>query len=210
MQNDNVKNFNKTLNKDLKEPISRHINFAVSNEEIKLFPMFSIYDKRLGKYIPPFMCSSKEEGIRQFENLINYTNSLMCKFPEDYTLVHIGDFDDVVGRVILPGEKTLPPVEGISVKKPDSLQYDALLKEVKGYLSQVGAAVEDYEKSKIRLSSEAQKFVDLFDTFNLKSRETLDAIEKKSVELFEIPKITSPEKPENKFKNIISSLFGSY
>lgn len=181
-----------------------HINFRVENSKVDLKPVVAIYDKKIGKHTTPFVCETFEDAKRQFSNIVNYSNSLMCKFPEDYCLVHIGDFDDVVGIVIPLDKHTNPVVEATSLKRKDTIQYDELLKEVKGYINQISWAIKDYDKNKNMLVADIEKFRET-------SSEVLLDFKKKSVDLFPIEKTeVYPSKNKTFITKILDKLFGSY
>ena len=68
--------------------------------------LFSIHDVKAGAYLPPFWLPTIEMARRSFADCVNMETHAFAKHPEDYTLFHVGDFDDETGR--------LEPVEPVS------------------------------------------------------------------------------------------------
>lgn len=113
------------------------------NEEKTPLQVFTIYDRKLKKHLPPFLCNCQDEAIRQFSSLVNYSNSLICKFPEDYYLKYLCDFDDNTGEFIIFDHETFV-IEAKALKTEESIRYDELLKEIKGQKTLVDSAISDY------------------------------------------------------------------
>ena len=55
---------------------------------------FAVHDRAAEVYNPPMFLPAKGQAIRQFDDLANNPDSPINKHPEDYTLYHIGEFDD--------------------------------------------------------------------------------------------------------------------
>lgn len=113
------------------------------NEAVTPLQVFTIYDRKLKKHLPPFLCSCQEDAIRQFSSLVNYTNSLICKFPDDYYLKYLCDFDDTTGEFIIFDHETFV-IEAKALKTDETIRYDELLKEIKGQKTLVDSAISDY------------------------------------------------------------------
>jgi hypothetical protein len=47
----------------------------------------------------PFHAPTIESAIRSFRHTVNTGNNNIRQFPEDYTLFHIGTFDQVEGTI---------------------------------------------------------------------------------------------------------------
>lgn len=54
---------------------------------------FSVYDSAAKLFLEPFQAPTVESAIRSFREAINKPGHQFAKFPEDYTLFHIGAFD---------------------------------------------------------------------------------------------------------------------
>lgn len=64
------------------------------NEEI-----FTVYDSAARRYLQPFVAETVEVAIRMFRALVSKPEHQFARFPEDYTLFHIGSFDAETGTV---------------------------------------------------------------------------------------------------------------
>jgi len=56
--------------------------------------MFSVYDSKARVYGNPFMSPRQETAVRDFTAAVRDSSTQLNKFPEDFTLVEIGEFDD--------------------------------------------------------------------------------------------------------------------
>ena len=59
--------------------------------------LYSIYDKKSETYMQPFVELTDGTAIRQCTDLLLNTNSPFSKYPEDFTLMRIGSWDEVGG-----------------------------------------------------------------------------------------------------------------
>jgi hypothetical protein len=73
-----------------------------------LLEMFAIFDSKAGCYTPPFMFRTRGEAIRMFEASANSPDHQFFNHAEDFTLFHLGVFDDSDGSV-----ESLPTPEPI-------------------------------------------------------------------------------------------------
>lgn len=63
--------------------------------------IFSIYDNVANHYEPPFVEKNKGTAIRRIQDLItNNQNSPYAKFPDNFSLAHIGYFDNSDGSIL--------------------------------------------------------------------------------------------------------------
>lgn len=56
--------------------------------------IFSVHDVKAEAYLPPIYFRSAGEAIRSFETSCKDTNSNFHKYPSDFTLVELGEFDE--------------------------------------------------------------------------------------------------------------------
>lgn len=56
--------------------------------------IFAIYDHVARTYTTPFFQHNKEMAIRAFGNMTSNDQTQYGQNPEDYTLWHIGEYDD--------------------------------------------------------------------------------------------------------------------
>lgn len=79
---------------------------------------FSVYDKKTTTYGQLFPASTAGSAERSFfESINNDANSLVGKYPDDFALYRVFEFDDESGQVI---QNHYPPqliVEAIDLKK---------------------------------------------------------------------------------------------
>lgn len=59
--------------------------------------VFSVYDSAAKAYIAPFVLPMVQMGHRVFWECANAPDHMFCKHPQDYSLYHVADFDDVSG-----------------------------------------------------------------------------------------------------------------
>lgn len=59
-----------------------------------LLKVFSVYDVKVGAYLPPLFFRSKLEAIRAFSSAVADSQHQFCQHPEDYTLFELGEWDD--------------------------------------------------------------------------------------------------------------------
>lgn len=78
---DEFKNDLKKFNDDLDDTIG----FLQQN-------IYCIFDKVSLTFLPPFLAQNDDEAKRNFSNLINYSQSSICKFPQDFILLDLGSF----------------------------------------------------------------------------------------------------------------------
>lgn len=59
-----------------------------------ILKMCCVYDSKVGAYLPPMFFRSKMEAIRSFSSAVADESHQFCKYPEDYTLFDVGEWDD--------------------------------------------------------------------------------------------------------------------
>lgn len=87
--------------------------------------VFAIYDSAAKAYLNPFQLPREEMALRAFRDVINSPSHELAAHPEDYTLFHLGEFDNRTGQYLnlQLGPKSL--ATGLSLKapaKPDLLE----------------------------------------------------------------------------------------
>lgn len=55
---------------------------------------FSIYDEKVQGFNPPFFCQAVGQAPRSMDDLVNDPQTVISRHPEDYSLYHVGSFDD--------------------------------------------------------------------------------------------------------------------
>ena len=70
-----------------------------------MLQIYSIYDSKSKAFSQPFSSANDQVAIRQFTTLASEQGNNVNKFPEDFSLHHIGEFDDSTGMLVaLPHE----------------------------------------------------------------------------------------------------------
>ena len=59
--------------------------------------VFCVHDSAVGAYLQPFFMRSVNEALRSFRATVNSPGHAFSKNPEDYTLFHIGSYDEDTG-----------------------------------------------------------------------------------------------------------------
>lgn len=62
--------------------------------------IFAVYDTKAKTYLPPFFSLNEATAVRAFAQVVNDPSLDFYRSPEDYTLFHIGRFDDAEGMLI--------------------------------------------------------------------------------------------------------------
>lgn len=58
---------------------------------------YAVLDKQVGAYLVPFFARTDGEAIRSFTDAVGDKNTQFCKYPADYHLWRLGEFDDGSG-----------------------------------------------------------------------------------------------------------------
>lgn len=61
--------------------------------------IYTVYDSKVEAYMSPFYCRTDGEAIRAIVAQVRNPEHSFSKFPEDYTLFFMGEFDDQKGRL---------------------------------------------------------------------------------------------------------------
>jgi len=59
-----------------------------------ILEIFSVYDSKAEAYMTPFFMQSVGQALRSFIDASEDTNTQLSRHPEDFTLFHIGKWDD--------------------------------------------------------------------------------------------------------------------
>ncbi len=69
--------------------------------------LFSVYDSKSKSWSKPFCQMTVGAALRDFTEAVNQTDSMLCKYPADYTLFHVGGFCEYTGT-LFPIETPVP------------------------------------------------------------------------------------------------------
>lgn len=61
--------------------------------------VYSVYDSKAQFYGNPFFQRTKGEAMRSWTTIANDEKSEICRFPGDYSLFEIGEFDSDTGTL---------------------------------------------------------------------------------------------------------------
>lgn len=61
--------------------------------------VFSVFDDAVKSFAQPFFAPTKESAIRSFRGLVEDKNALVNKYPHDYSLFELGEYDDQKGTL---------------------------------------------------------------------------------------------------------------
>lgn len=77
-------------------------NVVVSNVEfVMLHRVFSVYDSKAGAHLQPFFSPTKGTAVRSITELVRDEKHQFGKYPSDYTLFYLGEFEDTMGKFTL-------------------------------------------------------------------------------------------------------------
>lgn len=62
--------------------------------------IFSIYDSKVKAFTTPFFRDHAQNAIRGFSQLVSDSKTDMAKWPDDYYLYELGEFDEIQGKFI--------------------------------------------------------------------------------------------------------------
>lgn len=79
--------------------------------------VFSVYDSAAGLFLQPFVAQTIEVAIREFRAACNTPQHQFAKYPEDYTLFHVGEFNAETG-LLTP--LTAPHTLGVAISYIDA------------------------------------------------------------------------------------------
>ena len=60
--------------------------------------VYTVYDSKVGAYLNPFFMKSNGECLRAWHEVCNDPQSNISKYPSDFTLFEIGEWDDSTGE----------------------------------------------------------------------------------------------------------------
>lgn len=118
--------------------------------------LYSIKDLKIGKFLPPFFASNREEATRLMREQVNYKSSLISSFPSDYELYFLGTFTDFTGEICNDNPEIVCNLQAL--KQDDTVKYDELLTQTKNLQAQVDASV-------MRFNNAMKDFQNSFDLF---------------------------------------------
>lgn len=64
-----------------------------------MLKIFTTYDSKAEAYLQPFFLPSRGEAIRAWQDVVNDQKTQFNKYPEDFTLFELGEFDSRSGTI---------------------------------------------------------------------------------------------------------------
>jgi len=61
--------------------------------------IYAIYDSKAEAFLQPFFSQTTGTAIRAFKQAANTPENNFYEYAEDYTMFHLGDFDDQDGTI---------------------------------------------------------------------------------------------------------------
>jgi hypothetical protein len=61
--------------------------------------MYSIYDVKAEAFFPPFYTETEGLALRMIMETLSDPNSNLSKYPADFTLFYLGEFDDNTAEI---------------------------------------------------------------------------------------------------------------
>lgn len=61
--------------------------------------IFSVHDSKAEAYLPPIYFKTAGEAIRAFETTVKDPKTQMHNYPQDFTLVELGDYDERTAKI---------------------------------------------------------------------------------------------------------------
>lgn len=112
--------------------------------------IYSIFDDTAKAYMQPFFLHNHSLAVRAFTDQVNSenNNSPLALHPEQFTLYHVGEFDDQTGNLELREHQSLG--KGISYKKASESEKstEQIIKELKAHIDSLLAFNENVIKLK--------------------------------------------------------------
>jgi len=62
--------------------------------------LFAMFDRKAGFYMQPFPETSTVAALRGFEVAVNDSKSIFSRFPDDFCLMELAEFDQHSGAII--------------------------------------------------------------------------------------------------------------
>jgi hypothetical protein len=59
--------------------------------------IYSVLDRESNTFIPPFSTPTNRDAIENFKVVVNDEKTNFCKFPKDFALFYLGEFDEREG-----------------------------------------------------------------------------------------------------------------
>lgn len=118
--------------------------------------LYSVYDKKAMFFDSPFCVENDVQAARSFDQAVNDPRSTLCKYPADFALYYLGEYDSSSGAVMCSDVPRLrhEAMEFVRQAPPD-VDFKKSTPEVP-----VPAAGAEYVKPKVRKSRKKGSVID--------------------------------------------------
>lgn len=141
-------------------------NFT-TNVDYKPLELYSIQDKKTGKFMPPFFCVNEEDAIRQCKQIVNYAPSLINKFPQDYALYFCGVFDEYHGCISASNSMLDGFIAYLDeYKTDDTVKFDDLKKDIEEKKFVIENNIAQLEKLSDKVEEQCAKMTILYNKYD--------------------------------------------
>lgn len=85
-----------------------------------ILKVFAVLDEKAKCFLPPFNAANNAVAVRMFDNGVQSPETLVSKYPEDYCLYALAEFDDNTGKykAIEPIERVVKATELVALRAP--------------------------------------------------------------------------------------------
>lgn len=59
----------------------------------------TVFDIKAERHFKPFCVQTTTEALRSFSTAVKDSNTELNKFPSDFTLIELAEFDEVTGKI---------------------------------------------------------------------------------------------------------------
>lgn len=63
-----------------------------------ILKIYTVFDSKAEAYIQPFFSTTKGLALRSFQEALSDSNTNISKYPEDFTLFELGEFDQQTSK----------------------------------------------------------------------------------------------------------------
>lgn len=86
-----------------------------------ILKIYSIWDQKGEIFNTPFYQRTHGEAERSFKQVVNDEKSNLCRYPEDYDLYYLGEYDDQTGKM-MPKETPQHMIKATQLKGEKHLE----------------------------------------------------------------------------------------
>lgn len=62
-----------------------------------MLKIYSVYDKKLGCYMNPFVVQHEQQALRSLQTTVNSGDNQLSEYSEDFDLYYLGSFNESQG-----------------------------------------------------------------------------------------------------------------